>query len=116
MNWQTAKEVITVVLSIVGAVGLIITPIVVAIINNRPKLKDKDKAELAAQPAVSIGMPVNLEYQMQNTTLMKYLDDIIESKNEVEKRLLDSETRERIQREQIESLMRNRNKDNDSTS
>jgi hypothetical protein len=116
MNWQTAKEVITVVLSIIGAVGLIVTPIVVAIISNRPKLKELQSKnnQTQTQPAVSMGMPVNLEYQMQTNTLMKYLDDVIDSKNELEKRLFDAETRERIQREQIEALMKSREKDKDS--
>lgn len=111
MNWQTAKEVITIVLSIVGAVGLIVTPIVVAIINNRPKSKDKEKTE--ALPAVSTGMPVNLDYQVQNNTLMKYLDDMIESKNEVEERLKEYEMRDKFQREQIDSLIRDREKNKD---
>lgn len=106
MNWQTAKEVITIVLSIFGAVGLVVTPIVVAIINNRPKKEEKAKeAEALAAPVVS-GMPVNLEYQSQTNVLLKYMEDVIESKNDVENRLSDSETRERILKEENEALRR----------
>lgn len=114
MNWQTAKDIITVVLSIFGMIGIVVTPIIVALINNRNKDKKKDDAT-PTPPAVSVGMPVNVDLQLQTSVLMRILEDLADGKDDLEKQLFDSEHKRKVLQEQIEELIKRKDNNNSVT-
>ena len=88
MNLALAQEIVKLILAIFGSMGMVATPIVVAIINNRNKKEakaspdtPKSEKEVAATP---MGQPVDLEQQKFNKILVDQLENSLEIKNALE--------------------------------
>lgn len=87
MNLTLVQEVVKLILAVLGSLGMVATPIVVAVINNRNK-KEKAKEAIEGPP---MGQPVDVDQQKFTRIMMEQLEDILEAKNELEKRLRDME-------------------------